>query len=261
VLGTLAAVVIAYGRDAGGAGTVGWLFEASIAERVYVASAAVILAVLVLETWLLISLLAQNGRLALRLDALEQAARTLTSEPQGLAPGTSAPAFTLPDTEGKIHTLEGLRAAGTPVVLLFIDPDCGPCNALLPEAAGWQRQTDHFLLASISRGALDRNRASARQHGLSRVLIQHDDEVMQTYRVSATPTVVVVNSAGVIADVPAVGDVAIRGVLARLLTEKTPRSARLAAPERAAHEDSRDRTSAAADPVRNREHIVQPTRT
>jgi peroxiredoxin len=238
VLAALAAVVVAYGRDAAGAGTVGWVLALSITDRIYAVITAVVLGVLVLEGWLLINLLAQNGRLALRLDALEQTARTVPGDPpQGLPAGTSAPAFALPDIDGNILTLDSLRAAGKPVVLLFIDPDCGPCNALLPDVAGWQRQTAHFTFASISRGALERNRASAHEHGLARVLVQHDTEVMQSYQVSATPSVVVVNSDGAIADFPAMGDIAIRGVLARLLAERTPSSTPLTASESAVHED------------------------
>ena len=243
VLGALAVVVVAYGRDGAGANTVGWLVKLSTAERLYLVTAGFILAVLVLEAWLLIRLLAQNGRLALRLEALEQAARTLTADSEGLAPGTPAPPITLPDIEGNAHTLESLGAAGKPLVLLFIDPDCGPCNALLPEVAGWQGQSDHFMLALISRGAVERNRASARHHGLARLLIQQDDEVMQSYHVSATPTVVIVNSAGAIADFPAVGDIAIRGVLARLLST-APESAR---------QEIRDRISASG-----KEFVLKP---
>src|SRR5262245_37996187 len=57
--------------------------------------------------------------------------------PAGLSVGTLAPAFALTGLDERMLTLEALRAAGKPVLLTFIDPNCGPCDALLPELAQW----------------------------------------------------------------------------------------------------------------------------
>ena len=37
------------------------------------------------------------------------------------------------------NILDALRAPGKPVLLIFVDPGCGPCTALLPEIGRWQR--------------------------------------------------------------------------------------------------------------------------
>ncbi|MBV9453556.1 MAG: redoxin domain-containing protein, partial [Rubrobacter sp.] len=53
--------------------------------------------------------------------------------PPGLPVGAAAPAFSLSGLYGEKLTVESLRSSGKPVMLLFTDPNCGSCNALLPE--------------------------------------------------------------------------------------------------------------------------------
>src|SRR5713226_80602 len=73
--------------------------------------------------------------------------------------GSPAPRFALSTLTGETLTLEALRALGKPIVLLFSDPGCGPCLALLPEIGRWQReQAAHMAVALISRGTVEANR-------------------------------------------------------------------------------------------------------
>ncbi len=58
----------------------------------------------------------------------------------GLAVGATAPTFALEDLQGETLTLDPLRQAGKPEMLLFTDPRCGPSNALLPEVGRWQEE-------------------------------------------------------------------------------------------------------------------------
>src|SRR5438046_2178142 len=77
---------------------------------------------------LLVQMLRQQGRLLLRLEALEErmaAAGTADSvapaqatPPAGLPVGSVAPAFALPGLNGETLTLDFLRAGGKPVLLL-----------------------------------------------------------------------------------------------------------------------------------------------
>jgi thiol-disulfide isomerase/thioredoxin len=79
---------------------------------------------------------------------------------EGLPLGAPAPGFRLSGLHNEPVTLEALRALDKPVLLLFTDPHCGPCNALLPEIGRWQR--DHVrevVLAVISQGPLAVNQA------------------------------------------------------------------------------------------------------
>jgi hypothetical protein len=58
-------------------------------------------------------------------------------------------------------------------VLLFTDPNCGPCTALLPEIGRWQREhSDVVTISLVSRGTLEENRAKTAEHGVERVLLQ-----------------------------------------------------------------------------------------
>ena len=56
----------------------------------------------------------------------------------GLKAGTAAPSFRLPRLDGGELSLEELR--GKRVLLVFSDPDCGPCNALAPRLEKFHRE-------------------------------------------------------------------------------------------------------------------------
>ena len=84
-------------------------------------------------------------------------------------------------------------ALGKPVVLLFSDPGCGPCNALLPEIGRWQREhATKVVVALISRGTVEANRPKVTEHGLTHVLLQKDREIAQAYQASGTPSAVLI---------------------------------------------------------------------
>src|SRR5262245_16576617 len=60
-------------------------------------------------------------------------------ERNGLRPGTPAPPFALPDARGGGPiTLESFR--GRPLLLVFTDPHCAPCDGLAPRLARWRAE-------------------------------------------------------------------------------------------------------------------------
>ena len=64
----------------------------------------------------------------------------------------TAPTFALEDLQGETLTLDSLRQAGNPVMLLFTDPCGGPSNALLPEVGRWQEEyANRLSIALVSR--------------------------------------------------------------------------------------------------------------
>jgi peroxiredoxin len=137
------------------------------------------------------------------------------SEPS-LPVGTPAPGFSLSGLHGETLTLEALRAAGQPVVLIFVDPNCGPCNALLPEIGRWQRTYHGALtMALVTRGAPEVNRSKSTEHGLTYVLLQLDREVAQAYQAHGTPSGVLVRPDGTIGSPLAHGATAIRSLVER----------------------------------------------
>lgn len=200
----------------------------TVAEGLSLALGVILLAALLGGGWLALQLLQQNGRLLVRLEALEAqaangqplAAATPQAEPEpepaGLRIGTVAPAFELPDLDGETHSLAALRGQGQPVMLLFSDPGCGPCQALMPDIGRWQREQEGKLtIALISRGTVEANRAKSAEHSIQRVLLQENSDVSGQYQAYGTPSAVLVSPAGMIASPLAQGATAIRALVAR----------------------------------------------
>jgi peroxiredoxin len=113
----------------------------------------------------------------------------------GLEPGAKAPTFELEDIRGGLVSLDDYL--GRRVLLVFSDPDCGPCNALLPELARVQHET---TVVMVSRGDPDVNRAKAEEHGLDfPVLTQRGWTLSKKYAIFATPVAFLIDEDGVIA--------------------------------------------------------------
>ena len=120
-------------------------------------------------------------------------------ERNGLKAGTPAPSFTLPDLDGREVSLE--EYIGKQLLLIFSDPNCGPCNQLAPELARLHRQhRDNGLsLIMVGRGELEENRRKAQEHGLEfPVVLQKKWEVSRKYGIFATPVAFLVSEDGVI---------------------------------------------------------------
>jgi peroxiredoxin/uncharacterized membrane protein YphA (DoxX/SURF4 family) len=223
VLAAVAGVVVGFGRSTPGPGLLDWLAALTVIQRVEVLVGVLLLALLIAEGWVLLQVMAQQGRLLLRLETLEARLTEagLADVPQpaagtaGLDVGTPAPSFALPTLTGETTTLQALRALGKPVVLLFSDPGCGPCMALLPEIGRWQREhAAKVVVALISRGTVEANRPKVTEYGLTHVLLQKDREVAQAYQASGTPSTVLIRPDGTIGSPLAQGADAIRGLVA-----------------------------------------------
>lgn len=228
IFAALASVLVLQGPERQGSSLAGWMGEGSTPDRLLL---LFVVATLVGLGWLMIQLMRQNGRLLIRIEALEAArapgkavsgpAPARREKPEaGLPVGTRAPAFRLSGLDGETFTLDRLRASGKPVVLIFTDPNCGPCRALLPEIGRWQREHAQTLtLALISRGSEEANRAKVAEHGIGTVLLQQDREVAQTYQSVPTPSAVLIHPDGTIGSPAALGSEAIRALIRRVTTK------------------------------------------
>ena len=98
-----------------------------------------------LGAWLAFQLVRQNGRLLLRLEAIEKrlTPRTETKRPAaaGLPAGTLAPDFDLPDLTGVRHKLSEFR--GKNAVLIFFNPSCGFCSKMAADLAALRAEVDN----------------------------------------------------------------------------------------------------------------------
>jgi uncharacterized membrane protein YphA (DoxX/SURF4 family) len=197
VLIAVALLVAIQGPD--GASVGGWLTDLETAEAVGVVGLAIASLMLSGVYSMLVRVFLANGRALVRLDAIEAGLDGRTDlEPVGLPVGTPAPAFVLPSLEGPQASLDGLLAAGKPLVMLFVAPDCRPCRRLVPEVVKWQRQLGvraTFAVLSTGDGRFD-----GLENATDVLMLLREDAVpSEAYGVIGTPSAVVVGADGRIA--------------------------------------------------------------
>src|ERR1700730_5946097 len=184
--------------------------------------------VLVAENWLGYHLFRQHGRILTRIDNLEATLRdsgfiVVDGQAQPSLPiGSSAPSFELPLLSGEMASLESLCESRKPVLLVFSDPGCSPCKALLPDIARWEREYSNKLtVALIGRGRVEAGRTKTSHHGLRYVLLQRDREVAEEYFALRTPSAVLIDSNGRIGSSVAIGAQAISRLVTQILEQTT----------------------------------------
>src|SRR2546427_1858453 len=161
--------------------------------------------------FVLLQLLRQQGRILLRLDGLEKVGAGpvpgLRTRPvsesrivrDGLKAGTPAPGFSLPDIHGGTVSLNQFR--GRKVLLVFSDPQCGPCDVLAPKLARFHRKhgNNGLSVVMVGRGDREENRKKAMQHGIAfPVVLQEKWKLSREYGIFATPTGFLIGQDGVI---------------------------------------------------------------
>jgi peroxiredoxin len=122
----------------------------------------------------------------------------------GLAPGTAAPDFRLPTVAGPELALSDLR--GKPVLLVFSDPDCGPCLELAPKLEARGRERPDVQVLMVSRGTVDENAPKVAELGLTfPVGLQKKWEISRLYAMFGTPIGYLIDADGNVAAEAAVG--------------------------------------------------------
>src|SRR5262249_26109724 len=141
----------------------------------------------------------QNGRILLRLEALEQrlgeprVAPSATPvaappAPAGLPVGGIAPAFALPDLTGTPPSLSQFQGKRLP--LIFFNPSCGFCTRMAGDLAalptdGAQGRPVPLV---VSTGDAAANRTLVQEHDIRcPVLLQEQMEVAAQYQAHGTP--------------------------------------------------------------------------
>jgi peroxiredoxin len=211
----LALLVVVRGSSQVGPDPWIWLGRLNVTQRWEVVLGVCVFTGLAAEAWLLLNILRQNGRLLLRLEALE--ANLSSSNGVGVPPyqaglpvGSLAPTFGLPDRSGATLTLDELRAKGKTVLLIFSDPDCPTCESMSPSIAKWRRETADFLtIAVISRDGPIHDHVDKGRQPVSPVLLQKDHEVAESFGCMRVPGAVLIDSDGFIRSPLAMGVIAI----------------------------------------------------
>ena len=122
----------------------------------------------------------------------------------GLQAGTIAPNFQLPRVEGGELSLSDLR--GGRVLLVFSDPDCGPCDELAPRLQEIHLRRPDLQVLMVSRRDVEANRAKVAALGLSfPIVLQRQWEISLLYAKFATPVGYLIDDHGILASDVAVG--------------------------------------------------------
>lgn len=162
-------------------------------------------AVLVIGGAAFVSLMRSYGRVLTRLDrveaALASAGLDLEEELElpeiGLEPGTPAPSFMARSVDGHNVSLESLTASGLPTLMVFTSPRCGPCAALMPTIAEWQReQAETLSIVLASSGTPDEVRADADEHRLEKVILDVNNELYELFQANGTPSALLIGADG-----------------------------------------------------------------
>jgi peroxiredoxin len=116
----------------------------------------------------------------------------------GLKAGTPAPVFRLPRLDEGELSLEAYR--GRRVLLVFSDPECVPCDQLLPQLERLHRERRDLQVLMVGRRDVEANREKVAQLGLTfPVALQKSWEVSLQYGIFATPVAYLIDEDGAIA--------------------------------------------------------------
>jgi peroxiredoxin len=163
-----------------------------------------------LGSWFGYQLVYQNGRILLRLEAIERQLRPHAERkprnPGGLSQGRMAPDFELPDLSGVRRKLSEFR--GRDLLLIFFNPQCGYCSKLAADLAALPSDGAAGLPIPlvVSTGDLLENRRFVERYGIRCVvLLQEQMEVAHQFHAQGTPMGYRIDGAGRIASELAVG--------------------------------------------------------
>lgn len=145
-------------------------------EQALLTAVVVLLVLILVSLWLVLyQLVKQQGRMLLRLDAVESrapvgvqgTAHAMQIGPSGIGVGKEFEPFSLPDLEGRTVSLADFR--GKRVLVVNWSPQCGFCDLIAPELAKLQADLDGrgVRLLLVSTGDADSNRKLAEEHDLS----------------------------------------------------------------------------------------------
>jgi peroxiredoxin len=122
----------------------------------------------------------------------------------GLKAGRLAPDFRLPRVDEGDLSLSDFR--GGRVLLVFSDPDCGPCDELAPQLQAIHLQRPEIQVLVVGRRDVEANRTKATKLGLTfPIVLQKQWEVSLKYAMFATPIGYLIDEQGILASDVAVG--------------------------------------------------------
>ena len=145
--------------------------------------------------FLLCGTLRALGLLRWRLEQLEATMPSRLGR-SGLKVGKKAPDFVLPSVAGADIGLHDY--AGGKILLVFMQPGCGPCHRVTPDLDRLHRQSDVQVLV-VQNGDLETIRKWAReQRPRFPVVVQEKFSLSKRYEMFATPFAFLIDEHGII---------------------------------------------------------------
>lgn len=227
VLMAIAALIVARGIGDPGLSAIGWISGMKPLEAANLILSSAVVVLLGACAGYLRRLFGQYSTLLSRIDAMKKVIDEDYAEPpvarpdaagpvEGLPIGAPAPDFSLAAIGGGQVTLDTLLTHRRPVLLLFVSPNCSPCEALRPHIKVWERDYGTRLtIAVLSKGDLKENERRMAGYEAGYILLQSDSGVAEEYMAKWTPAAVLVRQDGRIASQVSYGDEDIRALVAR----------------------------------------------
>jgi peroxiredoxin len=142
--------------------------------------------------WLGYQLVRQNGRILLRLEAIDKRLSphgdAKPKKERGLRIGTVAPDFELPDLAGERHELSDFR--GKDLLLIFFNPKCGFCTKMADDLAALPLggENGRAMPVVVTTGDREENLQLVGRYGIRcTVLLQKEMEVAARFHAQGTP--------------------------------------------------------------------------
>ena len=105
----------------------------------------------------------------------------------------------MPAEQARIHSLDQFR--GRNVLLVFSDPQCGPCEELTPHLVALHRKhrNNGMAVVMVGRGDAEQNKKKAMEHGVAfPVVLQERWKLSREYGIFATPVAFLIGKDGII---------------------------------------------------------------
>ncbi len=140
------------------------------------------------------------GALALGIRLMKRNNRGLPAESE-VVEVASASQPTLPADErvpeeqlttlnGDTLSLQRFDVLGSHAILIFVDPECGPCRTVVPVLKRWWDAVSHNKLVVVSSGPVDRTREFLAGIPEERVVLDEDFALARRFGVNGTPSAV-----------------------------------------------------------------------
>jgi len=174
--------------------------------------------------------LGQSG-LAKRIDLIEtigiegrEVSREDAGNPNdGLPIGAKLPFFVLQDTAGERYNPAKLLVSGKPLLMFFVSPKCGPCQAMAEEFDNWnERLSEKATVVFVSSGKALTNLEKFGAADDKLILLQNENELAEAMFAKWTPSAVIVDPDGRIASGTAAGDEAMRKLIQSFESTDSP---------------------------------------